>query len=246
MSEQAYEWDFFLSHAGPDMPTAKDLFNLMKPRAHVFLDADGLDPGDNWDQELAAALDGAQIIVVMISARTDKAYYESEEIATAIQLTRESNGERRVVPLYLNDECKVPFGLRRKHSIYLTKAGTLEAVADSLLVVLEKTRTGEIKLIEKQENALSGLTSNSGKERLEGLRDLTNLYRPIMVALLVMIVITMGLMGFCMLSSSLADDRGLILSVLVSTLALMLASLMLVFVKSLSFARDVAHSVYQR
>lgn len=246
MPGQAFNWDFFLSHAGADMPPAKQLFNLLKPRARVFLDDDCLDYGDDWDQKLASALDSAQIIVVMVSAQTDKAYYEGEEIATAIQLTRQSAGERRVVPLYLDDGCPTPFGLRRKHSIYLTKAGTMEIVAERLLIVLQKTRSGEIKLIERQEIALGNLTGSSGKEQLAGLREITSVYRPILIALMVMIAVTLGLMGFCLLSPALADERGLILPILVSTLALMLASLMVVFVKSLNIAREVAYSVYRR
>jgi len=246
MPARIYDWDFFLSHAGADEKTADQLFTLLEPCSKVFLDTRCLVYGSDWDTQLAAALNSALVIVIMVSARTDEAYYEGEEIATAIHLTRQSAGERRVVPIYLDDECDTPFGLRRKHSIYLAKAGSIEVVSDCLLTVLKKTKSGEIKLVEKQENALREITTGSGKDRLAGLQEVTAVYRPILIALLIMIGITLGLMTFCLIAPWVAQDRGLILPILASTLALMLTSLMIVFTKSLNVARDIAHSAFQR
>jgi len=246
MPVRAYNWDFFLSHAGADAETAEQLFALLKPHARVFLDTQCLVPGDDWDTQLAAAIDSTLIVVVMVSARSEQAYYEGEEIATAIQLTRQSEGQRRVVPIYLDDQCTAPFGLRRKHSLYLTKAGSLEVVADSLLVVFQKTQSGEIKLVEKQAAALNEITAGKGKDRLAGLREITAVYRPIQIALLAMIGVTLGLMIFALLSPLVAADRGLVLSVLASTIVLMLIALVFVFIKSMDVARDIARSAFQR
>jgi len=103
MPEATTNWDFFLAHAGADLPAAEQLYVLLQPRARVFLDKHCLLLGDDWDQELAAAQRGSRITVVLVSSRTEIAYYEREEIAAAIDLARRNKQAHRVVPVYLDD-----------------------------------------------------------------------------------------------------------------------------------------------
>ena len=123
-SGSKYAWDFFLSHSSADTDNAKVLYNVLNPPAKVFLDAFSLVPGDNFDVSLPEALQGSLISVILISPNTEQAYYEKEEIAMAIQIARADPDTRRVVPVYMNMTeaklpAKAPFGLTRKHSLYI-------------------------------------------------------------------------------------------------------------------------------
>src|SRR6185295_5258640 len=96
-----YQWDFFVAHAGPDRESAERIYDLLAPHCRVFLDTRCILPGDNWDQTLSRAQRSTRITLVLVSARTGDAYYEREEIATAIALARENENWHRVVPIFL-------------------------------------------------------------------------------------------------------------------------------------------------
>jgi hypothetical protein len=134
--DRAYTWDFFLAHAGPDGPIAKDLFDLLAPSCRVFLDNQCLLLGDDWDLALRDAQRASRITVVLVSGRTEKAYYQREEIAAAIAMAREDKEQHRVVPVYLDDPPfdheAVPYGLRLKHSVSLNQEGGLQGIAQRL------------------------------------------------------------------------------------------------------------------
>jgi hypothetical protein len=75
------DWDFFIAHAGPDKEIAEQLYDLLVPSARVFLDSRCLKLGDNWDEELGSAQDRALVTIVLVTDKTDDAYYQREEIA---------------------------------------------------------------------------------------------------------------------------------------------------------------------
>lgn len=239
MPEPTYNWDFFLSHAGADTDSADQLYVLLAGQSAVFLDARCLELGDDWDTRLATALSKARVIVVLVSARTDQAYYEGEEIATAIQLVRQNSGQQRVVPLYLDDQCPTPFGLHRKHSLYLTKAGSLRAVADRLLGLLAKIRAGELKqveIIESHEIALAKISTGSAKEKLSGYKEVTWMFRSLVPVLCVMLVILLVLMAGVLITDKFKDTQLLALSVFGGLFAAILFSLMIIVYKSINIA----------
>jgi hypothetical protein len=80
------KWDVFIAHAGADLAPAQTLGTLLDAQVRVFLDDARLRLGDNWDLELAAAQRDSLVTVVLVSRRTDAAFYEREEIAAAIQM----------------------------------------------------------------------------------------------------------------------------------------------------------------
>ncbi len=133
-----WRWDFFLAHAGPDAPIAERLHDLLAGWGRrVFLDNRTLRPGDDWDLALRQAQRDSRVTVVLVSARTDQAYYQREEIAAAIDLARRHG--RRVVPVYLpgSDRDAVPYGLRLKHGLTVEDAGDLQPVAERLHSLLD-------------------------------------------------------------------------------------------------------------
>lgn len=84
------------------------------------------------------------LTVVLVSTRTDQAYYQREEIAAAIEMARKDPTTHRVIPVFLDDqstaEGQMPYGLRVKHGLHLLEAGRLENIAFRLLSALSKLR----------------------------------------------------------------------------------------------------------
>jgi hypothetical protein len=143
MPADTRQWDFFIAHAGPDVSMAETLYDFLSGSTKVFLDSRSLELGDDWDRELPKAQRQSFITVVLVSSRTDAAYYERVEVASAIQLAREQPARYRVVPVALDDIAEpqvVPYGLNLKHGLSLSKAGSLENVAFRLLETLNRSK----------------------------------------------------------------------------------------------------------
>lgn len=141
MEKNIYTWDFFVAHAGADKATAESLYGLLAPHCRVFLDSYCLLLGDDWDQELPVAQRNSLITIVLVSSRTEKAYYQREEIAAAIELARKDKDKHRVVPIFLDDRCDldtIPYGLRLKHGLSVPNESGLLGVSRSLLELLNR------------------------------------------------------------------------------------------------------------
>lgn len=130
-------FDFFIAHAGADVKAAQKLCELLAHDSSVFLDAECLQPGDDWPKVIRDAQRRSRITLVLISDRTERAFYEVEEIAAAISLARETDGRHRVVPIYLSvlQPKDVPYGLRQKHGLEVTSSMPIEQVAKRLLAM---------------------------------------------------------------------------------------------------------------
>ncbi len=132
-------WDFFIAYASADREAAEDLHDLLSPSFRVFLDRRSLLPGDDWASRLSAAQGGAAVTLVLISPRTDAAYYQREEIARALDLARREPDPQRVVPILLDEPGRavdMPYGLRLRHAIPVTEVGGLPGVAEHLKLTL--------------------------------------------------------------------------------------------------------------
>jgi L-histidine N-alpha-methyltransferase len=140
--ETSYVWALFLAHAGADSGPAKALYDLLSPHCKIFLDSESLMLGDDWDRELSQAQRKALVTVVLVSPKTDQAYYQREEIAAAIHMARTSEGEHRVVPVFLEgaNPDDVPYGLRLKHGLHLSPTRTLADAAKELLNLIAQLK----------------------------------------------------------------------------------------------------------
>jgi hypothetical protein len=140
MPSEHYEWDFFITHAGADKRPAEKLYDYLKPKSRVFLDCRSLVLGDDWDTELRRAQKTSLVTVVLISEKTEAAYYQREEIAAAIALARANAAQHRVVPVFLDRHAhsndSLPYGLRLKHGLVLSDKLSLKAVGTQLLDLL--------------------------------------------------------------------------------------------------------------
>ena len=85
--------------------------------------------------------------MVLVSSKTEQAYYAREEIAAAIALAREAQERHRVVPVYLDSDVPsghpIPYGLRLKHGIHLSDSVTLSDAASELLALIKRLRASK-------------------------------------------------------------------------------------------------------
>jgi TIR domain len=128
-------YDFFLAHAGPDAAQAEQLYDLLSAETRVFLDTRSLLLGDDWDRALPEAQRASRVTVVLVSGSTDEAFYQREEIATAIAMARADTTKHRVVPVYLDiaPGDSVPYGLRLKQGLLVSGPITLTQIVERLL-----------------------------------------------------------------------------------------------------------------
>lgn len=166
--ETGYQWDFFLAHAGADRDSAERLYDLLVPHCRVFLDSKCLLPGDDWDRTLSQAQRSSRITLVLISGEIGKAYYEREEIATAIALARENENLHRVVPIFLERlaaGAAIPYGLRLKHGIFQDQLGGMPGVAQKILDLLARLTRDytSIRVIPAEEYGVAKVSSLAQK-----------------------------------------------------------------------------------
>ncbi len=133
MEQNDVRWDFFIAHASADLQSAEDLFDHLSRDTRAFLASKSLRLGDDWDVELVRAQQEAHITVVLISDNTSRAFYQRDEIATAISLARDSATGHRVVPLFLGSATQknegIPYGLRVKHGLVVDQESAMDTAA---------------------------------------------------------------------------------------------------------------------
>ena len=241
-----FDWDFFLAHAGADLEAARKLKRQLAPPAHVFLDAEDIPLGENWDKYLAGALRSSLIHIILVSPQTEDAYYQCEEIAVAIQMSREDPHTRRVVPLYLNSHGvpkSVPYGLKTKHGLSVADERDLSEAKVRLLRTLEEIRRLEEKkgeVIEVQRAAVEQIETGGNAELLAGLNEVTRFVRPLLKALLALLVLSVVGLVACLLLPYFKEERALLATVFGCLCALLLAGVLWLTARSLSYAQQIA------
>ncbi|MFN8570810.1 MAG: HAD-IB family phosphatase [Gemmatimonadaceae bacterium] len=136
----AYQWDFFIAHSSANTAEAESLFELLKDHARVFLDSKSIALGDEWDATIMTAHRASFVTIVIVSTKTERAYYQRAEIAAAIAMARKEGSRHRVVPLYLDIDPSAdtdPYGLALKHGLRISDRMTLAAAAERLLALLD-------------------------------------------------------------------------------------------------------------
>ncbi|MGH9936906.1 MAG: toll/interleukin-1 receptor domain-containing protein [Blastocatellia bacterium] len=250
MPEPNQKWDFFLAHAGSDTPVAERLYDLLSPRAKVFLDSRTLLLGDNWDEELPLAQRNSLVTVVLVSANTERAYYQREEIAAAIDMARKNKNTHRVIPLYWKDpldaQPDVHYGLRLKHGLFASGPDELPRVAERLIILRQELAQRDKQvaaLAQTQQQALSHVTSGGYKERYEAARAVMEIFpgaRAVMVIIIMTLLLAMvACLLFAVYTGSFDVTIQAALAILGSLFALAVSSLMLMWNKSVNLARDM-------
>jgi|GEM_PF-1788714 hypothetical protein len=241
-----YDWDFFLAHAGDDLPIAQSLYLKLNPPAKVFLDAVSMLPGDDWDLTLSQAQRSSLISVILVSSKVEKAYYQREEIAAAIDMARQDPRTHRVIPVYLTAKpvprTDIPYGLKLKHSLYVPDPGDLTEAGQLLLKTLEVMKHYEEKktqTVTNQRMALEKLVNGrNGVDVLVGFNEVTKFVRPLLYTLIVLLILMIIVLAVSILVPS--DVRGLLAAISGSLSALLLLSILWLSARSLKYAPVIA------
>jgi DNA-binding XRE family transcriptional regulator len=250
MPEPNQKWDFFLAHAGSDTPVAERLYDLLSPRANVFLDSRSLLEGDNWDEELRRAQRNSLVTVVLVSRNAEQAYYQREEIAAAIDMARKNKDTHRVVPLYWKDRLDaqpdVPYGLRLKHGMFASGPDELPRVAERLITLRQKLAQLDSKvasLVQTQQQTLSQISQGGYKERFEAARAVMDIFPGARSVIVIIILTLLSAIVACLLFAVFTGRFDVTiqaaLAILGSLCALAVSGLMWMWNRSVNLARDM-------
>jgi hypothetical protein len=106
----------------------------------VFLDERTLDPGDRSGARIPAAQRASRATVILVSSHADAEWYLADEVVTAIALHRAAPELHRLVPVLLEPDVAMPYGLSHVQAIDAAAAGGLAGVAARLRGVTARMR----------------------------------------------------------------------------------------------------------
>lgn len=114
------KFDIFISHAAQDTGVARELADALERQgASVWIDAQQLAPGVEWDAAIEQALDDSKLAVVLITPESVMSPAQNYEMGIAIAKAAESR--LRVVPVLTADAGPeaVPRAMRRLDSYHI-------------------------------------------------------------------------------------------------------------------------------
>ena len=112
-------------HAHCDKEVVHKLYQrLIREGLNVWLDAERLQPGQDWQSEIRNALLKCDVILVCLSRGFNKQQgYRHEELKLALEKANFlPDDEVFIIPVRL-EECDMPESLRHLHRVDLFKAG---------------------------------------------------------------------------------------------------------------------------
>lgn len=125
MKSSTQKANIFLIHAHSDRETVHKLYQRMvRDGLNVWLDAERLQPGQDWQNEIRNALLKCDAVIVCLSRAFDRQRgYRHEELKLALEKANFlPGGEVFIIPVRL-EECEMPEALRHLQRADLFKAG---------------------------------------------------------------------------------------------------------------------------
>lgn len=111
--------NIFLIHAHKDRKVVHKLYQrLIKDRLNVWLDAERLEPGQNWRDEIRKALIQCDVVIVCLTRNFDKQNgYRHEELKLALEKAKFIPADQvSIIPARL-EECDMPESLQHLHRV---------------------------------------------------------------------------------------------------------------------------------
>jgi hypothetical protein len=134
MKRSAQRHNVFLVHAHSDKDAVHKLYTrLIKDGIQAWLDAENLQPGQDWQHEIRKALLNSDAVIVCLSKQFDKQRgYRHEELKIALEKARFiSSDEIFIIPVRL-EKCDMPEALRHLHRVDLFAAGGYKKLLGAL------------------------------------------------------------------------------------------------------------------
>ena len=125
MKRSIQKTDVFLIHAHSDRETVHKLYQrLVRDGLKVWLDAERLQPGQDWQNEIRAALlKCGTVLVCLTNAFNNPPGFRHEELKLALEKANfVPEDQIFVIPVRL-DECEMPESLQHLHRVDLFKPG---------------------------------------------------------------------------------------------------------------------------
>lgn len=157
-------YDFFISFASGDSNEAQELaFELEGLGRNHFLSSATINAGDQWDKTVVEALSESRVVVILVSPNTDKAFYQLEEVARAIQALRDNPDAHSVVPVLLAaaKDADIPFGLKIINNLAVTEQSGMKRIA----FILNQDFSSEVPSKKQRQNAYYGLGASHRLDR---------------------------------------------------------------------------------
>src|SRR6266478_7445327 len=98
-----------------------------------LLDVEKLDPGDDWREEIAKAVERCHVVLACLSKHSvNKEGFVQKELRIALDVADEKpEGTTFIIPVKL-EECEIPRRLTRWHWLNLFEEGGYDRLARSL------------------------------------------------------------------------------------------------------------------
>ena len=125
MKRSAQPNNVFLVHAHSDKAAVHKLYSrLIKDGVRAWLDAENLQPGQDWQREIRKAILKSDVVIVCLSRGFDQQPgYRHEELKIALEKAKLlADNEIFMIPVRL-EKCDMPAALRHLHRVDLFDTG---------------------------------------------------------------------------------------------------------------------------
>lgn len=124
----------FLVHAHADKEAVHKLYDrLVNDGINIWLDAEQLQPGQDWQDAIRKAILKSDAVIVCLSRGFNKQHgFRHEELKIALEKAKWLDDEVFIVPMRL-EKCGMPESLRHLHRVDLFERGGYK----KLLLVLQ-------------------------------------------------------------------------------------------------------------
>jgi hypothetical protein len=134
MKRSAQQHNVFLVHAHSDKAAVHKLYTrLVKDGVRAWLDAENLQPGQDWQNEIRRALLNSDAVIVCLSKQFDKQRgYRHEELQIALAKAKLLTADKVfIIPVRL-EKCDMPEALSHLHRVDLFAAGGYKKLLGAL------------------------------------------------------------------------------------------------------------------
>ncbi|MBK9924042.1 MAG: toll/interleukin-1 receptor domain-containing protein [Anaerolineales bacterium] len=134
MKRSIHKANIFLIHAHSDRNTVHKLYQrLVRDRLNVWLDAERLQPGQDWQKEIRNALLQCDVVIVCLSRGFEKQQgYRHEELKLALEKANFFPTDKVfIIPVRL-EQCDMPESLRHLQRVDLFRPGGYKKLVDAL------------------------------------------------------------------------------------------------------------------
>lgn len=125
MKRSAQPNNVFLVHAHSDKAAVHKLYSrLIKDGVRAWLDAENLQPGQDWQREIRKAILKSDVVIVCLSRGFEQQPgYRHEELKIALEKAKLlTDNEIFIIPVRL-EKCDMPAALRHLHRVDLFETG---------------------------------------------------------------------------------------------------------------------------